>query len=132
MLQVFAELAKIGPAISPDEEQSSALRNVPYRRTDTLSEPHPGLRAYPFLAQVQSLHSAPQLLTGLSPGWLYPCDDNSGDDSHTMLATCICCRVSRGLVSACMPMQHAHNTYRQKACNSCVKWILTGREHFYN
>lgn len=58
---MFTELARIGPATGPDEESSSALQNVPYRRMDSQSEPHPGLRAYPFLAQVQcSLGSLPR------------------------------------------------------------------------
>lgn len=51
LLQVFSELAKIGPAY-PTEQDSSATHRFPFRTFDTCVEPHPGLRSYPFLSQV--------------------------------------------------------------------------------
>ena len=46
LLQIFSELAKIGPVIEGDAEEVSS--RSPWFNT----EPHPGLRAYPFLSQV--------------------------------------------------------------------------------
>ena len=60
--QVFSELAKIGPLASTELEEE-ALR-MPFHPV----EPHPGLRSYPFLPQVQSaLHPA---LLAPAPGGL--------------------------------------------------------------
>ena len=58
LLQIFSELAKIGPVIEGDVEEVST--RSPWFNT----EPHPGLRAYPFLSQVGQhlycMHAQPQ------------------------------------------------------------------------
>ena len=51
--QVFSELARIGPAYPPEEEETT--HRFPFRTYDCASEPHPGLRSYPFLSQVGPL-----------------------------------------------------------------------------
>ena len=45
-MQIFSELAKIGPVI--EGEVAEVCSRSPWFNT----EPHPGLRAYPFLSQV--------------------------------------------------------------------------------
>lgn len=45
-LQIFSQLAKIGPVTEGEAEEASS--RSPWFNTD----PHPGLRAYPFLSQV--------------------------------------------------------------------------------
>ena len=45
-MQIFSELAKIGPVLEGEVEEVSS--RSPWFNT----EPHPGLRAYPFLSQV--------------------------------------------------------------------------------
>ncbi len=50
-LQVFAELARIGPVLPPEEE-AAVTCHWPFRTVELPGEPHPGLRAYPFLGQV--------------------------------------------------------------------------------
>ena len=52
LLQIFSELAKIGPVVEGEQEEPSS--RSPWCNT----EPHPGLRAYPFLSQVRrTLHA---------------------------------------------------------------------------
>ena len=46
LVQIFSELAKIGPVVEAEREEASS--RSPWLNTD----PHPGLRAYPFLSQV--------------------------------------------------------------------------------
>ena len=49
LLQIFSELAKIGPVVEGEQEEPSS--RSPWCNT----EPHPGLRAYPFLSQVRRM-----------------------------------------------------------------------------
>ena len=53
--QIFSELANLGPVISSEEANNGQLVTgvFPFRTTDDVVEPHPGLRAYPFLGQVR-------------------------------------------------------------------------------
>eukprot|EP00891_Asterochloris_glomerata_P003742 jgi/Astpho2/3742/Aster-x1169 len=51
LLKVFAELARIGPVLPPEEE-AAVTCHWPFRTVELPGEPHPGLRAYPFLGQV--------------------------------------------------------------------------------
>ena len=52
-LQVFRQLAQIGPVMLPEEAALlDKARSLPFRTTECSGEPHPGLRSYPFLGQV--------------------------------------------------------------------------------
>lgn len=48
--QIFAELAKVGPQYGELDERGEAVQLMPFH----IIEPHPGLRAYPFLSQARS------------------------------------------------------------------------------
>ena len=48
--QIFAELAKVGPQYGELDERGEAVQLMPFH----IVEPHPGLRAYPFLSQARS------------------------------------------------------------------------------
>ncbi len=52
---MFRQLAQQPPVTSPDEEQLYT-RRLPFRTFDYPGEVHPGLRSYPFLAQVRGQH----------------------------------------------------------------------------
>ena len=59
--QIFRQLARIGPELADEdcrEESDAAV----FRAVSSEFEPHPGLRAYPFLAQVSTLPTEGQLL----------------------------------------------------------------------
>ena len=49
-MQIFKHLAALPP--DPLTEKETILQNFPFRTIDNPLEPHPGLRAYPFLGQV--------------------------------------------------------------------------------
>ena len=46
-----AALATLGPVMHPDDV-AAGVDVFPFRTLDCPGEPHPGLRAYPFLGQV--------------------------------------------------------------------------------
>ena len=48
--QIFAELAKVGRQCVELDERGEAVQHMPFH----IIEPHPGLRAYPFLSQARS------------------------------------------------------------------------------
>lgn len=59
--QIFSELANLGPVVPSSEEANNGRGGgggqlvtgvFPFRTSDDVVEPHPGLRAYPFLGQV--------------------------------------------------------------------------------
>jgi hypothetical protein len=62
LLQIFSELAKIGPVVEGEQEEPSS--RSPWCNT----EPHPGLRAYPFLSQVRGTLHAELLTACRQPG----------------------------------------------------------------
>jgi len=47
--QIFTELAKVGPLYGAPEEGDEPVEAMPFY----CAEPHPGLRAYPFLSQAR-------------------------------------------------------------------------------
>jgi len=49
--QIFQGLATLGPVMHPDDV-AAGVDVFPFRTLDCPGEPHPGLRAYPFLGQV--------------------------------------------------------------------------------
>eukprot|EP00798_Chlamydomonas_sp_ICE-L_P005104 gene5104-34904_t len=51
LLQVFSHLVDIGPSLG-DEDDPWYIRSLPFRNNDRDEQPHPGIRAYPFLGQV--------------------------------------------------------------------------------
>lgn len=51
LLEVFRQLARLPPVTDPEEE-ALYTRKLPFRTFEFPGEVHPGLRAYPFLAQV--------------------------------------------------------------------------------
>jgi hypothetical protein len=57
--QIFSELASLGPVAPSADEASNPTGGqlvtgvFPFRTSDDVIEPHPGLRAYPFLGQVR-------------------------------------------------------------------------------
>ncbi|KAL4425880.1 hypothetical protein ABPG75_009896 [Micractinium tetrahymenae] len=51
LLEVFRQLARLPPVTDPEEEALYS-RRLPFRTFEFPGEVHPGLRAYPFLAQV--------------------------------------------------------------------------------
>ena len=51
-LQIFQQLAQLAPVATPEEADLYDTRRLPFRTFDFPGETHPGLRAYPFLAQV--------------------------------------------------------------------------------
>jgi hypothetical protein len=58
--QIFSELASLGPVVPSEEANDNGRAGgqlvtgvFPFRTSDDVVEPHPGLRAYPFLGQVR-------------------------------------------------------------------------------
>ncbi|EFN57680.1 expressed protein, partial [Chlorella variabilis] len=51
LLEVFRQLSKLPPVTAPEEE-ALYTRKLPFKTFDSPGEVHPGLRSYPFLAQV--------------------------------------------------------------------------------
>ncbi|KAL4445740.1 hypothetical protein ABPG77_008939 [Micractinium sp. CCAP 211/92] len=51
LLEVFRQLARL-PPVTDAEEEALYSRRLPFRTFESPGEVHPGLRAYPFLAQV--------------------------------------------------------------------------------
>jgi hypothetical protein len=58
--QIFSELASLGPVVPSEEANDNGRAGgqlvtgvFPFRTCDDVVEPHPGLRAYPFLGQVR-------------------------------------------------------------------------------
>ena len=49
--QIFRQLARVGPELVEEEAREEVDAAV-FRAVSSEFEPHPGLRAYPFLAQV--------------------------------------------------------------------------------
>lgn len=48
-MQIFTDLAKVGPQYGGQEEKDDLAEYMPFYA----AEPHPGLRTYPFLSQAR-------------------------------------------------------------------------------
>ena len=76
---MFANLVTLGPA-GPREELSESKSRFPFYTYDWVQQAHPGLRSYPFLAQVNPAHCIAlwQLVPSTTAG------QNSSTKTHTV------------------------------------------------